>query len=261
MAIVSKGGHGSCLDRAREVAPASIRGPVASGPPFPRELRFEATIVTPDGRTCTTAGRADTGSLVKNSSILTDSFSQRFLNDLSAPYATCTGGATDTAAPVLMVPSVLIVDATHPDGASVTYTATATDDTAGTLTPICEPASGTVFPIGTTTVTCSASDAAGNSASATFDVTVLGAAAQLNNLIASVAGYNLHQGINNSLDSKLSNARTTLDAANAGDLGSACGKLNTFINEVEAQAGGKLTVQQANDLVTRAARIAMVLGC
>ena len=36
----------------------------------------------------------------------------------------------------------------------------------------CSPASGSTFPAGTTTVTCTATDASGNSASATFEVSV-----------------------------------------------------------------------------------------
>src|SRR6185295_10220133 len=39
-------------------------------------------------------------------------------------------------------------------------------------TPSCAPVSGAIFPKGTTTVTCSVSDAAGNSASCSFTVTV-----------------------------------------------------------------------------------------
>lgn len=229
---------------------------------FPRNHRFEATILTPDGLTCTTSGSADVGWLIFNSSMQNDSYMQRFLNDLSAPYATCTGGVVgDTVAPVLTVPGGMTVDATGPGGAVVTYTATATDETDGALTPFCEPASGSTFAIGTTTVTCSVADAAGNSASASFAVTVLGAGAQLDNLITTVATYNLHQGISNSLDSKLSNARSALASADAGDLGGACGKLSAFINEVQAQAGNKLTAEQATDLADRATRLAAVMGC
>ena len=36
----------------------------------------------------------------------------------------------------------------------------------------CEPASGSTFPVGTTTVTCTAGDGNGNTASASFDITV-----------------------------------------------------------------------------------------
>jgi len=40
------------------------------------------------------------------------------------------------------------------------------------IIPTCNPPSDFVFPIGTTTVTCTATDKAGNTAKATFTVTV-----------------------------------------------------------------------------------------
>jgi uncharacterized repeat protein (TIGR01451 family) len=51
--------------------------------------------------------------------------------------------------------------------------ATATDNCPGTLNITYSPASGSVFPVGTTTVTASTTDAHGNTGSATFTVTVL----------------------------------------------------------------------------------------
>jgi hypothetical protein len=57
-------------------------------------------------------------------------------------------------------------------GAKVTYSASATDDRDGDLKPSCDPDSGAVFAYGTTTVTCSARDAAGNRAKKSFAVTV-----------------------------------------------------------------------------------------
>jgi hypothetical protein len=56
----------------------------------------------------------------------------------------------------------------------VTFSASAADLVDGSLTPTCVPPSGSTFPIGTTTVTCSATDTAGNTGSDTFDVTVGG---------------------------------------------------------------------------------------
>src|SRR5215204_5418710 len=80
----------------------------------------------------------------------------------------------DETAPILEVPTTpLTAEATGPDGAKVTYTATATDavDTDPTVT--CTPASGSTFPVGTTTVSCTATDDSGNtSPAATFKVSV-----------------------------------------------------------------------------------------
>ncbi|MEO6725361.1 MAG: HYR domain-containing protein, partial [Blastocatellia bacterium] len=55
--------------------------------------------------------------------------------------------------------------------AVVTYTATVTDNCPG-ATVACSPPSTSVFPKGTTTVTCTATDAASNTASCSFTVTV-----------------------------------------------------------------------------------------
>src|SRR6185369_12088574 len=52
-----------------------------------------------------------------------------------------------------------------PSGAPVTFTATATDDHDGPLPPgsiTCVPASGSTFPRGTNSVSCSATDSSGN---------------------------------------------------------------------------------------------------
>jgi hypothetical protein len=58
-------------------------------------------------------------------------------------------------------------------GAVVDYPAPAVADNApGVGSPSCSPASGSTFPLGPTTVTCKATDAAGNTATAKFTVTV-----------------------------------------------------------------------------------------
>jgi len=57
-------------------------------------------------------------------------------------------------------------------GATVTYTTSASDLVDGTVNVTCDKAAGSVFPVGTTTVNCSASDVRGNMATGSFDVTV-----------------------------------------------------------------------------------------
>ncbi|GAA1446656.1 hypothetical protein GCM10009641_70770 [Mycobacterium cookii] len=74
--------------------------------------------------------------------------------------------------PTLVLPAALTRQATGPDGATVTYSASAKDGNNQPLTPTCTPASGTVFKVGTTTVTCTATDAQGRTSTGTFDVTV-----------------------------------------------------------------------------------------
>ena len=53
-------------------------------------------------------------------------------------------------------------------GAPVTYDVSASDEHDGTVTPTCDPPSGSTFPIGSTTVNCSAQDSAGNRATKSF---------------------------------------------------------------------------------------------
>ncbi|MFD9701901.1 VWA domain-containing protein [Lentzea sp. NPDC059081] len=57
-------------------------------------------------------------------------------------------------------------------GATITYQATAADSQNRPLTPTCTPPSGTRFPIGVTTVTCTATDALGNTGTDTAVVTI-----------------------------------------------------------------------------------------
>lgn len=79
----------------------------------------------------------------------------------------------DTTAPVLSVPGDMTVFASEPAGAVVFYNASASDDIDPSPQLDCQPASGSTFPLGTTTVVCTATDASGNSASASFEVTVI----------------------------------------------------------------------------------------
>ena len=74
--------------------------------------------------------------------------------------------------PSLSLPASLVVQATSAAGASVTYTATGNDAEDGPIAPACVPASGDVFPLGATTVTCTITDSAGSQAGGSFVVTV-----------------------------------------------------------------------------------------
>ncbi|MBA2638516.1 MAG: HYR domain-containing protein [Nocardioidaceae bacterium] len=80
---------------------------------------------------------------------------------------------SDTTAPVVNVPANEVAEATGPTGAKVAYgDVSATDIVDGVPNASCSKASDTMFPLGTTTVTCSATDAAGNTGSNSFTVTV-----------------------------------------------------------------------------------------
>ena len=82
--------------------------------------------------------------------------------------------AAETVAPVLAgMPDDIAVETTSADGLAVTYTPpTATDNEDPNPVVTCDPASGSVFAVGTTIVTCTARDAHGNTASDTFEVKV-----------------------------------------------------------------------------------------
>lgn len=77
----------------------------------------------------------------------------------------------DTTPPNVVCSSNRVVEATDPAGEIVTYVAGAADP-CGLVSFDCAPRSGSVFPAGTTTVTCTARDGGGNSNSCSFTVTV-----------------------------------------------------------------------------------------
>lgn len=165
------------------------------------------------------------------------------------------GCPDDVTPPVLALPADITVDATGPAGASVTYEATAHDEVDGAVAPDCAPPSGSLFPIGTSTVTCTATDAAGNTSEpGTFSVHVRGAAAQLAALAADSRGV----GPGQSLERKASSA---LADVTAGDLAGACETLTGYRNEIRAQTGKSVPADTAAELSADAARIMAVLGC
>jgi len=79
---------------------------------------------------------------------------------------------SDTVAPVITAADVS-AEATGPLGAAVSFTATAVDDVDGSVTVGADPASGSTFALGQTTVNLGAYDAAGNFGEASLTVTVV----------------------------------------------------------------------------------------
>jgi len=77
----------------------------------------------------------------------------------------------DTAPPTITCPANITADATSPAGAVVSYIASATDP-CGIGSLVCLPPPGSTFPIGLTSVACSAVDVSGNSNACTFSITV-----------------------------------------------------------------------------------------
>jgi hypothetical protein len=86
----------------------------------------------------------------------------------------------DTAAPVFGLTPTPSAFATSATGAVVSYpTPSASDDCDVTLDVSCSPVSGSQFPLGATTVTCSTRDDAGNEATTTFVGKVIVSASSL----------------------------------------------------------------------------------
>jgi hypothetical protein len=93
----------------------------------------------------------------------------------------------DTTAPALTVPANQTAEATSAAGAVVNFpAATATDAVTASPTINYSQNPGTAFPVGTTTVNVSATDAAGNVSNGSFTVTVKDTTAPVLNLPANV---------------------------------------------------------------------------
>jgi hypothetical protein len=90
---------------------------------------------------------------------------------------TTTGSFTitvqDTAAPALTVPTNIVAEATSASGTAVTYAAATATDAVGVTSLTYSAASGSTFALGATAVTVTAKDAAGNTTTGSFTVTVM----------------------------------------------------------------------------------------
>jgi hypothetical protein len=120
-------------------------------------------------RKCSVTQGDTNGSDSFNPATQWDGYAVNTFSYLGSHVATC---PSDTTPPVLSLPSNMTVEATGPAGAVVTYIATANDAVDGSVTVICNPTSGSTFPIGQTTVNCNASDSHGNTANGSFKITV-----------------------------------------------------------------------------------------
>ena len=168
----------------------------------------------------------------------------------------------DNTPPVISCPANITLEPTCPTGAIATYTTpTATDNcavqsvdrNAGSL------ASGSVFPIGTSNVTYTATDIHTNQSSCTFTVTVLTPQAVIQNLIDSVQASSLNGTQKNGLLSKLNAA---LDGLNSGHTNVACNKLDAFVNSVGTLIShGDITAAQGNAWISSANHVQNTIGC
>ena len=167
-----------------------------------------------------------------------------------------TGIRVDRRAPTLALPLNVVTDATAPTGAVVTYAASASDGSGASLA--CSPVSGARFAIGTTTVTCKATDLAGNVATGSFSVKVNSAPEQLTALTNQVLALLKLPALSTPL-------KTQLEAVSKAVIEKkptiACAGMNLFVAAVKLVPTSALPVATRDKLVADANRIKAVIGC
>jgi hypothetical protein len=165
----------------------------------------------------------------------------------------------DDQAPTLGVPNPIVVDATTPAGANVSYAATASDNMDVNPSVSCSPPSGAKFAIGTTTVNCTASDAAGNSSAKSFTVRVKGAPEQIADLVDKLRGIKGLVPLQPALHSYLQNLA---DCVLRRDKTRACLYADYFIAGVRTAIAKRwIGAPVGNDLIANVTRIKAVVAC
>ncbi len=180
---------------------------------------------------------------------------------IAIPYSVSGTGVQ----PILTLPADIVVSATHPGGVRVYYSPVVSASEGGVPVPVhcTAPAGATTslvrgtFPIGTSTVTCTATDTFGNTVTGSFHVQVLGPADLLTALLRTVDGLG---PVGVPLAVPLESAQESLGA---GDTANACIDLGQFTVLVKASSGRHLplTPAQGKMLTNRARDIANLLGC
>jgi len=167
----------------------------------------------------------------------------------------------DNTPPTITCPANIILEPTCPSGAVATWTAPVGSDNCPSPTTLQSAGlnAGSVFAIGTTSVAYTAADAAGNQTSCSFTVTVLSAAATIQNLEASVNSSSLigpqKQGLLPKLDA-------ALDSLNRGHTMPACGQLSAFINQVQSYIDlGRISAAQGQAWINSAIHVSNTIGC
>ena len=159
--------------------------------------------------------------------------------------------------PQLTLPADITAAATRLSGAVVEYTTSATDPTDPNPAVACTPVSGTRFPIGTTSVQCTASDGAWNTVTGGFRVIVQNADEQLA-AVASDLQAIVTANPGTPLANKAEDARAKVEAARqqlaqnpdyrTGPLGELKDAVGALAGAVE---GGLLSAAQGNGLMDR----------
>ena len=177
-----------------------------------------------------------------------------------------TGGSSftvvvrDTTAPTLAAHGNVVVPATTPSGASVSYTPPTATDAVGSVTLSCAPLPGTLFPIGSTQVTCTARDTAGNLSTSSFMVVVESAGSQLSTLDTSIAAMPLNNGFANALTNLVNAA---LNYVAQGNPAAASVDLHTLVQDLFTELNKpnpRIAVSEAAQIAASANQISIVIG-
>jgi sugar lactone lactonase YvrE len=87
-------------------------------------------------------------------------------------YAMFNVTVKDSSPPIFKVPNSILRQAENLEGTTITYDANASDTVDGNALTICDPPSGSTFPLGLNQVTCTATDKSGNRAETSFSVII-----------------------------------------------------------------------------------------
>jgi hypothetical protein len=169
----------------------------------------------------------------------------------------CTGtvSVVDDTPPTITCPDNITVTANLGRGSLVvTYPSPAAADNCPGTTVACSPPSGSSFPVGTTHVTCTATDGSGNTTTCSLTVTVLtpqdAAQAIIGNVTDLVNQGMLSSGVGNALIAKL---QAAIQQADLGHDTAAINQLQAFIDEVNAlMRSGSLSTSEAQALIDAA---------
>jgi hypothetical protein len=156
------------VDTTQPVITLTVNGTAGANGWYVSDVDVIWTVTDPESGVSTTGCAAAT--------VTTDTAGTTFTCVATSDAGTTTRSVTiqrDTTPPVLSLPGNITLHQDQPGGRVVNYTATATDDVDPAPAVTCTPPSGSLFPVGTTTVTCQATNAAGLTAAGSFDVTIV----------------------------------------------------------------------------------------
>ena len=165
----------------------------------------------------------------------------------------------DTTAPVMQLLPIKAAPS-GPDGTRMGWDTHPTDNADWYPAVVCEPESFSdfVFPIGDTTVSCTATDDSGNSSTGSFVVHVFSVAELLRQAEAYLVEVGVEPTLRRSLTAELE------DAARAADkhkTAATCSAIAVYQDHVRAQSGKRLTAETAAALLANADGIRAIVPC